>query len=803
MMPLNAVSSISTLSVTQGTSPSQVMDKIRFWSEQAPTRIALRGIDALSEEKTLTYKALQYLVDLWAGYLRDQKVQRAALLADNDFDWVVFDLACMAAQVTFIPIPCFFTEQQRKHAVNDANVDVVVTCLSGIRLEKAHWEWRRRGEQQAQAYDDAAKITYTSGSTGNPKGIVLSQSLLDAVVLSISERLSQFNQGASQSLVKQPRHLCTLPLSTLLENVTGVYVALINGGEVITLPMAEIGILGSSGMNQALWLQQLEKWQPKSMIITPEMLKLLVSAAQAGRIALDSFQFIAVGGGKVSKDLMLAARHLGIAVYQGYGLSEAGSVVSLQSADGEAPDSVGKPLSHLNVTIASDGEILVASRSKPNQLLHTGDLGFMSSDGQLFVNGRKKNQIISSFGRNISPEWIESQIVTCPLIHQAIVVGEARPYLAVLLVPVNHQAATLETIEQHISVMNQNLPDYAQIRFSMVLDQPFNSDQDTLTSNGRLKRPNILEKYQSLISNTYQEFSMSMSESSLATSGTNPSTAMSHSDITDKDLQAHEKPQNLASQTHQNSGFYQRLKAETQAEQDRLIANPMFMAVLQDQIIIEDYQAFLAQAYHHVKHTVPLLMACGGRLPESYEWLREAIAEYIEEELGHQEWVLNDIAACGGDKEAVRTSAPSAATELMVAYAYDSIHRNNPLAFFGMVHVLEGTSVSVATPLAERVQKLLGLPNKAFSYLLSHGSLDLEHVDFFESLMNRITDPKDQEIIIHSAKMFYELYGNIFRSLASEKVHRDLIPHNASSREESGSEASSCTSADQEVNHAA
>jgi pyrroloquinoline quinone (PQQ) biosynthesis protein C len=155
-------------------------------------------------------------------------------------------------------------------------------------------------------------------------------------------------------------------------------------------------------------------------------------------------------------------------------------------------------------------------------------------------------------------------------------------------------------------------------------------------------------------------------------------------------------------------------------------------------------------------------------LPGDKEWLREAVAEYIEEELGHQEWILNDIAACGFDKEEVRRSQPGPATELMVSYAYDTINRVNPLGFFGMVHVLEGTSVTTADRAANAIKNSLKLPAKAFTYLRSHGALDVEHVKFFESLMERIDDPADQQQIVHSARMFYRLYANIFRSLPTD-----------------------------------
>ena len=211
--------------------------------------------------------------------------------------------------------------------------------------------------------------------------------------------------------------------------------------------------------------------------------------------------------------------------------------------------------------------------------------------------------------------------------------------------------------------------------------------------------------------------------------------------------------------------FYDQLLAETESERNDLLSIPFIQMGAAGQLSLKSYIAFLTQAYHHVKHTTPLLMATGGRLPGRLEWLREAVGEYIEEEMGHQEWILNDIQACGGDKEAVRSGTPSPSTELMVAYAYDTVYRNNPVGFFGMVLVLEGTSVSLATHAAGNIEKSLGLPKQAFSYLNSHGSLDISHVDFYEKLMNRLDTEDDRQAVIHCAKMFYKLYGDIFRAL--------------------------------------
>lgn len=214
--------------------------------------------------------------------------------------------------------------------------------------------------------------------------------------------------------------------------------------------------------------------------------------------------------------------------------------------------------------------------------------------------------------------------------------------------------------------------------------------------------------------------------------------------------------------------FHQALLSRTLAERERLIAIPIIQQALAGAITQTDYTSFLTQAYHHVRHTVPLLMACGARLPARLEWLRTAIGEYIEEEMGHQEWVLDDLVACGVDREAAATSVPSIQTELMVAYAYDTIARGNPAGFFGMVLVLEGTSVALATNAAQTIEASLGLPRSAFSYLLSHGDLDIGHMGLFEGLMNRLDSPDDQAAIVHAARRFYHLYGDIFRHLRDQ-----------------------------------
>lgn len=235
--------------------------------------------------------------------------------------------------------------------------------------------------------------------------------------------------------------------------------------------------------------------------------------------------------------------------------------------------------------------------------------------------------------------------------------------------------------------------------------------------------------------------------------------------------------------------LYERLIEETQQEQAYLMASPIIQRCFKGDIVQQDYVAFLSQAFHHVKHTVPLLMSLGSRLRDDQEWLREAVAEYIAEEIGHQEWILNDIGFAGGDKDAARRSQPAFETDLMVSFAYDLINRKNPLGFFGMVHVLEGTSIALADLAADSIEQALDIDKRSFSYLRSHGSLDIEHVKFFEHLMNKVEDKNDQQAIIEGAKHFYTLYAGMFRGLEvnvgvnlSEKLSENSVENAAVNR---------------------
>ncbi len=216
--------------------------------------------------------------------------------------------------------------------------------------------------------------------------------------------------------------------------------------------------------------------------------------------------------------------------------------------------------------------------------------------------------------------------------------------------------------------------------------------------------------------------------------------------------------------------FYDRLVSETEEARRELYSVPQLTDGLTGNISRETYIAYLTQAYHHVKHTVPFLMTMGAQLPEEKHWLHKPIVEYLKEEIGHEEWILNDIQAAGGDKEAARVSKPNLETDAMNAYNYMVLNKKNPVGFFGMVFMLESTSMQIATNGAEAVKMALDLPQSAFTYLFSHGSLDIEHMAFFKKLMDKIVDPEDQAAIIEVANDAFRLFANVMRAIPHDKA---------------------------------
>ena len=220
-----------------------------------------------------------------------------------------------------------------------------------------------------------------------------------------------------------------------------------------------------------------------------------------------------------------------------------------------------------------------------------------------------------------------------------------------------------------------------------------------------------------------------------------------------------------------DQSFYQILQAETEAARQAFFSTPMLLDAAENGVEAALYVNYLTQAYHHVRQICPLLAGALGRCGSNDAVLRDALIKYIDDEKGHEKWILNDICAIGGQEAVDRAISYEGdqGVRVMVGYVYYAIDRISPYAMLGMVHVLEGTSVDIASLAADSIAKRLDIPaTKGFSYLTSHGAVDLEHVKFFERLVNQIEDKSQREIIIDTARITYQLWGNMFSNLVDD-----------------------------------
>ncbi|MBU4449647.1 MAG: iron-containing redox enzyme family protein [Proteobacteria bacterium] len=223
--------------------------------------------------------------------------------------------------------------------------------------------------------------------------------------------------------------------------------------------------------------------------------------------------------------------------------------------------------------------------------------------------------------------------------------------------------------------------------------------------------------------------------------------------------------------------FFDDLIAATSAERAAFTAIPQIRDGLRGRISRETYVAYLAQAYHHVRHTVPLMQLARGRLDSGHARYKTALDDYIVEETGHEQWILNDIRAAGGDPDETVRNGPNAATEIMIAYVHDYVGRIAPMGFFGMVFVLESVSIQLASLGADAVRGSLGLPPNAFTYLVSHGALDQDHIAFLKGLLDAVEDAPDRDAIVHMARRMFGLFGDVFRSIPHDALREKELSH--------------------------
>ena len=467
-------------------------NRLQHHAVAQPNQVALRD-----NQGQLTYAELYQQVELLADFYQCQGQRRFALDLPNSIRWVVHDLALLLSGCVSVPIPPFFSEVQRRHLLDDSGVRAIITSTEILELSRSDVAAAEVPELPV----GTQKITYTSGSTGTAKGVCLSVANMFTTVFALAERIGE---------LKVQRHLVVMPLAVLLENVAGVYLSLWLGHEVIVVASDSIGLKGSSSLDYLMFCETINYYQPHSLILTPALAQVLVMAAEQKLIEPSYLKLIAVGGARLSNQIEQRARLLKLPLVPGYGLSECASVVAFNHPHHVVVGTVGLPLSHARVTLV-DGEIVIAGNIMLGYLhdptswyleqFATGDLGEFDNAGNLRILGRKKNIIVTAWGRNVDPEWVEAELMLQPQVAQAAVIGNENLPLTALIAATNGLNLSAQQLNSVILAVNQGLPDYAQIQRWFLVDEGFRVQNQQLTGTGRLRREAIAQAYANLLTN--------------------------------------------------------------------------------------------------------------------------------------------------------------------------------------------------------------------------------------------------------------------------------------------------------------
>jgi long-subunit acyl-CoA synthetase (AMP-forming) len=485
-----------------------LLERISHHAATNPAHVAV-----LDHADSLTYANLNRAVSETARVIEGQRV---AVLLDNGCAWAVVDLALACRGAVSIPVPGYFTDDQIRHLLRDADPDLVLTDTPA-RIAQLIGRSEAGSARVAGsllhifAIDGGGrralpvgtrKVTYTSGTTGQPKGVCLSSAAIQSVIGSLVEAV-----GARQT----DRSLAVLPLATLLQNIAGIYVPLHAGATAALPSLATCGITGSSGVAPRALLGAIHRHAATAIVLVPQLLKMLVELGSAGAALPPSLRFVAVGGAPTGAALMARARALGLPVHEGYGLSEAASVVSLNRAGEGKPGTTGFPLPGVHVRLASDGEIVIRGRlflgyvgdTRPvPKEWPTGDLGRLDAAGNLAVVGRKKTSYSTAFGRNVAPEWVECELTSETAILQAAVFGEGEPHNVAVLVA--QATADDRDLSRAVVAANARLPDYARVAAWSRADSPFAMRNGLADASGAPLRKRIASHYASTLQRLYR-----------------------------------------------------------------------------------------------------------------------------------------------------------------------------------------------------------------------------------------------------------------------------------------------------------
>ena len=516
----------------------------------------------------LTWVETSRQINLLAQYLAKQSVSkgdRVMLLSEGRPEWMISDLSILAVNAITVPNYTTYTEKDFEYILNDcqpkglivSNTKLFDTVSSAAKKINYNFKFiisfeeienilniNQLTETEQNNFTSEAKrkdpacIIYTSGTQGNPKGVVLSH----GGILSNCEDAKNL---VDKLEIKQPRFLTWLPLSHSYEH-TVQFVQISLGAQIYYSPIIEkllenikiakphvmtavprfynnlynkmsSSVKKSSVIKRSLFFKTLElgakKFKKEKLSVFENILNKILDKIVRKKIINNfggNLKAFVSGGGPLDKNVGLFLNSLGLKTLQGYGLTETSPVVSCNPVDDIRIDTVGKVFSNNLVKIAGDGEILVKGENVmleywhnpkataeviQNGWLHTGDIGELDSEGYLKITDRKKDIIVTLGGDNISPSKIENLLCLHDEIEQAYVHGDNEKYLSCLLVLNKNIKLDNTQIQLLIDKTNKSLTAIEKIKKFKILDEEFTIENELLTPTMKIRRHKIKSKY--------------------------------------------------------------------------------------------------------------------------------------------------------------------------------------------------------------------------------------------------------------------------------------------------------------------
>ena len=516
----------------------------------------------------LTWVETSRQINILAQYLAKQSVSkgdRVMLLSEGRPEWMISDLSILAVNAITVPNYTTYTEKDFEYILNDcqpkglivSNTKLFDTVSSAAKKINYNFKFiisfeeienilniNQLTETEQNNFTSEAKrkdpacIIYTSGTQGNPKGVVLSH----GGILSNCEDAKNL---VDKLEIKQPRFLTWLPLSHSYEH-TVQFVQISLGAQIYYSPIIEkllenikiakphvmtavprfynnlynkmsSSVKKSSVIKRSLFFKTLElgakKFKKEKLSVFENILNKILDKIVRKKIINNfggNLKAFVSGGGPLDKNVGLFLNSLGLKTLQGYGLTETSPVVSCNPVDDIRIDTVGKVFSNNLVKIADDGEILVKGENVmleywhnpkataeviQNGWLHTGDIGELDSEGYLKITDRKKDIIVTLGGDNISPSKIENLLCLHDEIEQAYVHGDNEKYLSCLLVLNKNIKLDNTQIQLLIDKTNKSLTAIEKIKKFKILDEEFTIENELLTPTMKIRRHKIKSKY--------------------------------------------------------------------------------------------------------------------------------------------------------------------------------------------------------------------------------------------------------------------------------------------------------------------